>query len=417
MSSISLDLPFFTCIFDLGVGNSVGNKIVREEGAMPPLKRKKTNYPGVFFIEGTSPTTGKPEKIFYIRYRRAGKMTEEKAGRQSRDDMTAAKAAKLRTRKIEGDRPTNQEQRDIQQHSQDAWTVNRLWEIYKTHKPGLKGLVTDENRYCKHIGPVLGDKEPSELTPFDLDRVRLRMLKTHKPGTVKNVLELARRLVNFGVKKHLCPGPSFVIEMPGVNNVKTEDLTPEQLASLLEAIEQDPNVHAANFMKMVLYTGMRRGELFKLHWHDVDFDRGFIHIRNPKGGQDQSIPLNATARQLLLDHPRTDSPFVFPGRGGRQRVDINKQVNRIKQQAGLPHDFRALHGLRHVYASMLASSGQVDLYTLQKLLTHKSPAMTQRYAHLRDEALRRASDLAGEILSGIANGSVGKDEKEVGSQG
>jgi len=57
-------------------------------------------------------------------------------------------------------------------------------------------------------------------------------------------------------------------------------------------------------------------------------------------------------------------------------------VNTIKKAAGLPKDFRALHGLRHVYASMLASSGQVDLYTIQKLLTHKSPAMTQRYAHL-----------------------------------
>jgi integrase len=47
---------------------------------------------------------------------------------------------------------------------------------------------------------------------------------------------------------------------------------------------------------------------------------------------------------------------------------------------------------------MLASSGQVDMYTLQKLLTHKSPLMTQRYAHLRDEALRKASDLAGDII-------------------
>ena len=65
---------------------------------------------------------------------------------------------------------------------------------------------------------------------------------------------------------------------------------------------------------------------------------------------------------------------------------------------GIPKDFKALHGLRHVYASMLASSGKVD-YTLQKLLTHKSPQMTQRYAHLRDEALRSASDLAGEIIS------------------
>jgi hypothetical protein len=47
---------------------------------------------------------------------------------------------------------------------------------------------------------------------------------------------------------------------------------------------------------------------------------------------------------------------------------------------------------------MLASSGKVDMYTLQKLLTHKSPMMTQRYAHLRDETLRSASELAGEII-------------------
>jgi site-specific recombinase XerD len=53
---------------------------------------------------------------------------------------------------------------------------------------------------------------------------------------------------------------------------------------------------------------------------------------------------------------------------------------------------------------MLASSGQVDLYTLQKLLTHKSAAMTQRYTHLRDEALRRASDLAGDLIGHVMNG-------------
>jgi len=37
------------------------------------------------------------------------------------------------------------------------------------------------------------------------------------------------------------------------------------------------------------------------------------------------------------------------------------------------------------------------MYTLQKLLTHKSPIMTQRYSHLRDEALKQASELAGSI--------------------
>jgi integrase len=193
--------------------------------------------------------------------------------------------------------------------------------------------------------------------------------------------------------------------MPRVDNVTTEDLTPEQLVRLLEAIEQDPNIQAGSLMKMALFTGMRRGELFKLQWQDVDFDRGFIHIRTPKGGVDQKIPLNAAVRELLQSHPRTGSPYVFPGRGGDQRTDINKQVNRIKQRAGLPPDFRPLHGLRHAFASTLASSGQVDLYTLAKLLTHKNPAITQRYAHLRDETLRRASDLAGDLLSRVMNGS------------
>ena len=52
---------------------------------------------------------------------------------------------------------------------------------------------------------------------------------------------------------------------------------------------------------------------------------------------------------------------------------------------------------------MLASSGKVDMYVLQRLLTHKSPMMTQRYAHLRDEALKKASALAGEIVNGVLN--------------
>jgi integrase len=52
---------------------------------------------------------------------------------------------------------------------------------------------------------------------------------------------------------------------------------------------------------------------------------------------------------------------------------------------------------------MLASSGKVDMYQLQKLLTHKDPRMTVRYAHLRDEALKRASGVADDILKSLTN--------------
>jgi integrase len=82
----------------------------------------------------------------------------------------------------------------------------------------------------------------------------------------------------------------------------------------------------------------------------------------------------------------------------------------LRTAAGLPSDFRPFHGLRHAFASMLASSGQVDMYTLQKLLTHKSPLMTQRYAHLRDETLRKASTLAGNIIEQAAQGKEQESE-------
>ncbi len=395
---------------------------------MPRQKRIKTNYPGVFFIESQVIGKKKLERIYYIRYRKDGKIIEEKAGRQHTNDMTPAKAATMRGQRVKGQEPTNIQKREgllaKEKAKANKWTISRLWEEYLTNNPSLKSVVTDENRFHNYIEPHLGNKEPSELMPLDVDRFRLRLLKTKSkrttkkespktaqilsPGTVKNILELLRRLINYGVKKNLCQGLNFIIQMPDVNNLKTEDLTPDELESLLEAIDKDSNLLAANMMRMALFTGMRRSEMFRLQWQHIDFHRGFILLKDPKGKIDQKIPLNDGARQAVVNQPRTKSPFIFPGRGGNQRTDIKKAVNKIRDAAGLPKTFRALHGLRHVYASMLASSGDVDLYTLQRLLTHKSPAMTQRYAHLRDDALQRASALAGDIINQAMNGNKKK---------
>ncbi|MFC1534973.1 tyrosine-type recombinase/integrase, partial [Thermodesulfobacteriota bacterium] len=362
---------------------------------MTSLKRYKTKYPGVYYINGTSPITGKPEKIFYIRYRRYGKLIEEKAGRQYQDDMTPARASQKRTRRIQGDELSNEEERAKTEASKKAeegkWTIDKLWTVYKEQRPDIKGIQSDNYRFENHIKPQFGDKEPKEVMQLDVDRIRLRLLKKLKPQTVKHVLSLLKRISRFGEGRGLCEGLDFKIQMPKVSNLVTEDLTPEQLKALLDAINQDSNEQAKAMMKMALFTGMRRGEILKLEWRDVDFQRGFITIRDPKGGADQKIPLNETAREILETVPRTKSEYVFPGPTGDQKPAMNSLfIKRIKKAAKLPKGFRPMHGLRHVYASMLASSGKVDMYTLQKMLTHKDPRMTQRYAHLRDEALKRA---------------------------
>jgi integrase len=368
------------------------------------MKRNKTGYSGVFYRNARRIGRKGTERVYYVVFKKNGKVLEEKAGRQYADNMTPAKAAGIRSDRIEGKRKSRKEIREAEKAEKDAeknkWTVERLWKKYKASRPNLKGLKTDENRFEKHIKSAFGKKEPKDILPLDIKRIENRLLKKKSRGTVKNVLELLRRIINFGVKNRLCQGIDFKIQMPEVHNEKTEDLTSDEIARLLKAIGEDTHPQAGSMMLMALYTGMRRGELFKLKWSDIDFNRGFISIRDPKGGPDQKIPLNDAARKILENHPKhKKSPYIFPGRGGRLRTDINKAVSEIKTKAGLPKDFRALHGLRHVYASMLASSGEVDLYTLQKLLTHKSAAMTQRYAHLRDDALKRASNLINDLIN------------------
>ena len=370
-------------------------------------KRKKTSYPGIFYRESKRIGGKGSEKVFYVVYKKGGKVYEEKAGRQFVDDMTPARAAHIRSELIEGKRLTRKQKRQqeqaLKEFEADKWTIQRLFDAYiKGRAPG-KSLTTDKGRYEKYLKTPFGETEPKDILALDVDRLRIKLLKEKSSQTVLHVLNLLTWIINFGIKNGLCPGLPFHIKKPTVRNLVTEDLTPIQIKDLLTAIDNDIHPQAGPIMKLALFTGMRRGEMLKLKWKHVDFERGFINIVDPKGGPDQIIPLNDAARELLGNHPRTQSSFVFPGRTGGQMANISKPINKIKRKAGLPAKFRPLHGLRHVFASMLASSGQVDMYTLQKLLTHKSPLMTQRYSHLRDDVLKKASNLAGDILKKVAN--------------
>jgi integrase len=362
---------------------------------MPSRERFKTKYPGVFYV-----LSDQGEKLFRIRYRKDGKLIEEKT---AKNDMTAAKAATIRAERIKGHVPSNQEKREATRKKENRWTIDKLWQEYKRQKTVFKGKGPDENRYLNYIEPSFGNKEPETIVPLDVDRVRLMMVKKGlSPQSTKLTVALLRRICNFGYRKRLSSPLPFPVEIPKVNNLKTEDLTEQEMTSLLSAIAADKHPQAGNVMLMALYTGMRRGEIFRLEWKHIDFEKSFITLVDPKGGEDQKIPLNDAARDLFKSIKKT-SEYVFPGRKGKQRTDIHKHANSIRDAAGLPKSFRALHGLRHVFASGLASSGQVDLFTIQQLLTHKDPKMTQRYAHLRNEVLKRGAEVAGELITSIQN--------------
>ena len=377
-------------------------------------ERKKTQYQGVFFREELKlGSKSQFERVYYIRYRTGGRdsnMVEERVGRES-EGMTAARANQIRADRARGRELSNREKRAAEEAARlaDASrpTIARLWALYRDSLPDRKRWETDESRYKLYIQPFFAKKTPAEMVTLDVDRLRLHMSKLEKSAaTIKGVMDLLQRLIRFGAKKGLCPMTEtsrLHFNYPKVDGAKTENMTPDQMRAYLEALDEEPDQHAAAFLRLALATGMRKSALLGLRWDDVDFEFGFITLRGEiaKKGKTERIPLSAAAKAILKSIPRAGD-YIFPGKDGGPRREFKKVAKRVKEKAGLPEDFRPLHGLRHTFASWLASSGEVDLYTLQRLLTHNSPQMTQRYAHLADSALQRAASVADKLFAAAA---------------
>ena len=413
---------------------------------------KRVNpFPGVRYLFSTThlPKGKDKEKIYYVKYRTPdGRQRHEKVGRQFRDRMTPAKAAGIREARIAGRELPNRERREVQKAEKKAakdaiasrWDISRLFDAYMKAKGKYPRRVTDEGNFMAHLVAVVGKKTPAELTSFDVDRIKRNMKKPRqvtlksrkeggedrvvtkgscKPGTVAVVLGFLVRLASFGVKRNLCEGIKFTVEIPRVGTVKTEQMNDEQMSAYLKAAAACENKVIGAFLTFELLTGMRLGEVRDLTWDAVNIQGGSAHIREPKGGKDQFIPLTPAAVDLLNQLPRDpDIQFVFQGVKGKKgkksgRIGIStvaRYGREFANAAGLPKGFRPSHGLRHSYASALASSGEVDLYTLQRLMTHKSPQMTARYAHLRDETLRRGADVMSRIVSSAVTAGQEKTE-------
>lgn len=373
---------------------------------MSGKKREKTQYPGVFFRKEKDGT-----KAFYILYRKGGresKLIEEPVGKSS-TGMTPAKAKNIRADRIRGIECSNKENREKlkleSNSSQSIINLKCLWDKYFDLNSEKSDIKKDLS-LLRHVEDLL-EKNVEEITTYDID-ILIKNLKNKKSSrsseddphnlslsTIAHVLELIRRLINFGIKRNLCKKPeNLSIEIPHVDNEKTEMLSDEEMKRYLQALDEEPDQDAVALIRLAMVTGMRKGALLGLKWSDCNFEKRTICLQGEyaKKGRTEYIPMNDSAKIILESINNRNSEYVFPGKDGKKRNDYRRIARRVKKKAGLPEDFRPLHGLRHNFASTLASSGEVELYIIQKLLTHSSPQMTQRYAHLRDEALMEASN-------------------------
>jgi integrase len=144
--------------------------------------------------------------------------------------------------------------------------------------------------------------------------------------------------------------------------------------------------HLTPAVLLSMNTGLRRGEVLKLRWSSVDFNRRLLTVegRNAKNRQTRHVPLNEEALSVLRrwrEQSGTGMRVFDVATGFRAAWE------KILKRAGISH-FR-WHDLRHHFASRLVQHG-VPLNTVRDLLGHSTVGMSLRYAHLAPDQRREA---------------------------
>jgi integrase len=277
-----------------------------------------------------------------------------------------------------------------------AFAKRWLEEHCKVEKAASQ-YVEDGNALRRYLIPRFGTRPLHELTESDLEELKRELRVRLKAKTVNNVLGLAKKVAKTAVKwKVLKASPWATVEALRVGRPAVAYWTPaERDGFLAKAWAVAPDMAA--LVAVAAHTGLRRGELAGLTWAQVDFGARLLRvdavycfkahrrITRTKGSLDaEYVPLNAAALSALRRLERGGSTAVFDTQLVRH---ANERLARLCTRLGVKRV--RFHDLRHTFGSTLAMAG-VELSQRQRLMRHKTVAMTDRYTHLSPDFLRAA---------------------------
>lgn len=173
-------------------------------------------------------------------------------------------------------------------------------------------------------------------------------------------------------------------------------LTRRELTSVLAAASVSEDPAAALVVTMMLDTGMRVSEICGLNLSDIDFDDDSARVLGGKGDKDRMVLFTQrTISRLVAWLPirerlsPVDEEACFINRRGRriQPRGVQRMMDALAEEAGLPKGKLTPHVLRHNFATGLLERG-ADLVTIQRLMGHATIATTRVYLEISDQTLR-----------------------------
>jgi integrase len=259
----------------------------------------------------------------------------------------------------------------------------------------------------------LGRMRLQEVKPVHVRAAVDRVIEAgYAPRTVARVLMRLKALFREALRLELVarnPAEAIQVRLPKGEKA-ARALEPEEVARLLEAAEASRSRDMALLLRLMLETGLRRGEALALQWGDVDLERGevrvwrawakvgskgaFTPLKTPTAKRVVPLPLGLLRRlkarkEELLERLNPEEVDGLHLVGGVKPVDpdaFNHYLRRLAERAGLGRV--RVHDLRHTWATLALSRG-IPLEVVSERLGHASPTITLNvYRHLLEEERR-----------------------------
>jgi integrase len=303
-----------------------------------------------------------------------------------------AKLARWRADDYQGEDP-------FQKRSRDQ-TLNELVESYielhvkaNAHRP--ERAVKDVRGMVNTYLTTWKNRKIGSIRRQDIVDLHDRLGQEGHHVTANRVAQFIRTLYNWALD-HNWRGVNPVHNIKFFKEAPREQfLQPEQMSNLLRALKSEPNNDLRDFVKIALFTGARRGDVFSARWEDINFETATWRVPKPKTRGRESVPYNVTLAGdviKLLKKRHNDTPWVFPSHGSTGHlVNLKKPWQRLLKRAKIQNI--RMHDLRRTFGSWQAMAG-VSLPIIGASLGHRSQAATSIYAKLHLDPVREAGTLA-----------------------
>lgn len=249
-------------------------------------------------------------------------------------------------------------------------------------------------RYVRaHIKPLcewFGHRRVRDLTPKDFTSYWYSIAdKSYKTVASRRSVRLC--IYNFGIiTHHLEDNPVEKSKIPSFLKKGKRELPEEEQIRLVKA---SADVPYSLIYLIALYTGLRRGEILRLQWKDIDFDRGSVRVskavyhdsnvrilKEPKTASGRrEVPLLEPLREILEPKRGKPEEYVLGGTEPWTRANCQRRIESYRKHSGVTI---GLHQLRHAYATILYEAG-IDDRMAMELLGHANISTTRDiYTHI-----------------------------------